>query len=304
MNHIHTRTRCGLLMVLATAITSGCMPEDPTQCQTSDDCFVDELCRFSRCVAVYAPSSADGAHPPNTPPGEDRQLPSRPWPDMETGYGIGDPLPADADMGEDASPDAAHTEEADMEMTETPPASPCAETPARPGEVVLHEVLVSVPQGEAGDANGDGIRDAYEDEFVEILNVSTQTIDLGGVSVANGDRPKFTFEAPYCLAPMEAVLVFGGPKGTPPQRWGEVQVFFSTTRLGFSNSGGEVNLLDPEGRILFGFTYEDAADTGSYQLWPEVTGGSFQPHDVVGGLPFSPATCTHGAALDTGCAAP
>ena len=46
--------------------------------------------------------------------------------------------------------------------------------------LILNEVLYDPPSGNAGDANGDGIRDANNDEFIEIVNVSNQSIDISG----------------------------------------------------------------------------------------------------------------------------
>ena len=36
--------------------------------------------------------------------------------------------------------------------------------------VVISEVLADPPTGEVGDANQDGQRDTYEDEFIELYN--------------------------------------------------------------------------------------------------------------------------------------
>lgn len=52
-----------------------------------------------------------------------------------------------------------------------------------PGLVVT-EVLFNVPR-EGGDANGDGERNATGDEFVELFNPTTATIDLAGYMICN-----------------------------------------------------------------------------------------------------------------------
>ena len=41
---------------------------------------------------------------------------------------------------------------------------------------VLNEVLYDPPSGSAGDANGDGVRDPNDDEFVEFVNDSDSII--------------------------------------------------------------------------------------------------------------------------------
>src|SRR5437867_9369322 len=40
--------------------------------------------------------------------------------------------------------------------------------------------LADPPEGPAGDANGDGVRNSSQDEFVEILNRSSAPIDISG----------------------------------------------------------------------------------------------------------------------------
>jgi hypothetical protein len=178
-------------------------------------------------------------------------------------------------------------------------ASGCA--PPRPGELVLHEVLARVPDGEAGDASGDGLRDAYGDEFVELVHVGAHAIELGGVTLLNGERVKHTFEA-MCLEPGAAIVVFGGAPGPGP--WDEgVFVVRSQSRLGLSNEAGAVGLRGADGGLLARFVYSDA-QAQSYVLWPEITGAALVPHEQAApGVLFSPGTCADGSPLADGCPA-
>jgi hypothetical protein len=75
--------------------------------------------------------------------------------------------------------------------------------------VVINEVLADATG--AGDANGDGVISASEDQFIEIVNTSEETVvDLGGWRVGDEGGLTFTFPAGYMLAPQAIVAVFGG----------------------------------------------------------------------------------------------
>ena len=45
--------------------------------------------------------------------------------------------------------------------------------------VVISEVLADPPSGLAGDANGDGVRNGYEDEFIELYNTGSEAVNIG-----------------------------------------------------------------------------------------------------------------------------
>lgn len=87
----------------------------------------------------------------------------------------------------------------------------CVSTPRAPmaGDLVINELLADPPAGVAGDANGDGARDSTADEFVELVNVSGQVLDLAGVVVADTTAVRYTFGA-RTLGCGAAVVVFGG----------------------------------------------------------------------------------------------
>lgn len=172
----------------------------------------------------------------------------------------------------------------------------------RAGELVIHEVLARVPDGEAGDASGDGARDAYGDEFVEVVNAGSRRVELGGVALLNGERAKHTFES-QCLAPGEAAVVFGGAVGAGPWPAG-VTALRAQARLGLSNSAGAVALRSADGALLARFVYSDSG-AHSYTLWPELVGVELIPHEQAApGRLFSPGTCADGSPLADGCPQP
>ncbi|MBI3073664.1 MAG: lamin tail domain-containing protein [Deltaproteobacteria bacterium] len=90
---------------------------------------------------------------------------------------------------------------------------------ASTADLVMTEVLYDPATGTAGDANKDGVTNASDDEFVEFVNTSGVTLDIGGLevrdSVAAPNTNKYTFACGTTLPAGGAAVVFGGgvPKG-------------------------------------------------------------------------------------------
>jgi uncharacterized protein (TIGR03437 family) len=86
--------------------------------------------------------------------------------------------------------------------------------------ITISEVLADVPPDDAstaaveGDANRDGVRNAGDDEFVELFNPSDSAVDLSGVRVSDAATDRFTFPPGTTLAAGRALVLFGG--GRPP----------------------------------------------------------------------------------------
>lgn len=151
-------------------------------------------------------------------------------------------------------------------------ASPTARLYPHP---VITEVFFNVPKGDHADANGDGLRQANADEFVELFNPHPKTINLRGYTITNrittyDDDTKrgvrFTFP-PLMMEPGTVVVVFNGfdttipgPVGTEkraPARRNEhfaaAYVFTidpSSRTSTFANGGDFVLLSDPHGNPI------------------------------------------------------
>ncbi len=159
-------------------------------------------------------------------------------------------------------------------------------TPRQRPRVVIEEALADPPDGPAGDANGDGVRDAYQDEFVEVLNADTMDVDMGGWALSDDDTPaagRFRFPKGTVLRPGERAVLFGGgrPAGLP----GHVFVDDGRVGDGLSNTGDLVLLTDTEGDTIStaGFGGADG------QSLVRLTEGVFAPHaDWPGRGAFSP----------------
>lgn len=126
--------------------------------------------------------------------------------------------------------------------------------------LLMTEVLYGMPTGTAGDANGDGQREQQgrTDEFVELVNVSTRTLDLSGVTVTNKNKAHYVFACGSTLAPKAAAVIFGG--GTPTGTFGGSFVDVAHPRAGadvgfdtlaqFSNNNDVVAVRSASGELL------------------------------------------------------
>src|SRR6185369_8542101 len=51
--------------------------------------------------------------------------------------------------------------------------------------LIINEYLADPPAGPPGDANGDGITNSTQDEFVELVNNGTSPVDIGGFTISD-----------------------------------------------------------------------------------------------------------------------
>jgi hypothetical protein len=157
-----------------------------------------------------------------------------------------------------------------------------------PPYVVINEVLVDPSSGPEGDSNGDGVRDTYEDEFIELVNRGHDPVDLSGWRLGPHGGEAFTFPQGTVLAPGEYLAVFGGgePTGLP----GEALTADGRLGSGLSNSAGRLLLIDPAGPdTLQDLSYQDWDTDASFVKEPEGS-GSFVDHAVRYGARFSPTS--------------
>ncbi len=77
-------------------------------------------------------------------------------------------------------------------------------------KLVITEIMFDVPKGDAGDANGDGIRGSHSDEFIEIYNTDSVLINLSGYQILDKvSVPVFTFPIGAAINPGQFAVVFG-----------------------------------------------------------------------------------------------
>ncbi len=156
----------------------------------------------------------------------------------------------------------------------------------QPPPVVINEVLVDPASGPEGDANGDGIRDTYHDEFIEIVNRGTVTVDISGWETGPAGSDPFVFPEGTRLAPGEYTVVFGG--GSPVSPPG--QAFTADGRLGsgLTNTEGRVLLVDPAAAdTIQDISWEGWDTDGAWTRAPEGW-GTFAEHSSIVEARFSP----------------
>lgn len=152
--------------------------------------------------------------------------------------------------------------------------------------LVINEIFADPATDLSGDANGDGTRDAYDDEFVEIINNGITEVDISGFTISDASSIRHTFPSGTIIYPNESIVVFGG--GVPTGISGTVQTA-STGSLLLNNSGDIITIMNGSA-IIASYTYgTEGGDDQSIGRNPDITGG-FEKHSsfAPGGALYSP----------------
>ena len=164
---------------------------------------------------------------------------------------------------------------------------------------LINEVLYDPETGDAGDANGDGTRDANGDEFIEFFN-SGPEMDMSGYSLSDASQVRHVFPA-GTVVPLNGVLVLFG-SGSPTGNFGGAVVqTASTGSINMNNAGDFVTLQDTSGNIVLTFDVEPLSNNPneSYTRNPDLT-GEFVQHsgiEVANGALYSPGTMLDGSSF-------
>ena len=148
-----------------------------------------------------------------------------------------------------------------------------------PSVLIINEVLYDPGPELLGDANGDGSRDAYEDEFIEFINTGDRPLNAGGLTIY--DEQSFQQGTPRHLIPDNTVIpaggalvIFGG--GIPTGDFGGavVQVANGYDQQLNINNSGEVIRVFSQGEEILSFDCAPLSDNpnASYTRSPDVTG--------------------------------
>lgn len=257
----------------------GCGEAD-LECRHASECPSQHACMKHVCKPLDLVEVVPAASEPEPQPQPQPNHSDEPAPDV------------DATAGDDAS------SMVDAPIDPLPP-HPCAQARApQAGDLVINEVYANVAPGDAGDANGDGVRDAYSDEFVEIVNVGTDTLKLDTVALFVGTTLKFRFDEPYCLQPSRGLVVFS--RGTPSLS-PDISVITADTRLTLTNAGGSVQLKRDQ-TVLDRFDWGEGPQTSMVRQ-PELSFSGIPTSHEVCGLLWSPGRCCDGQPLESGCGA-
>ena len=162
---------------------------------------------------------------------------------------------------------------------------------------IINEVLYDPPAGDnIGDANGDGARDANEDEFIEFYNSGLE-IDISGYTItdnrpADGEQLRHTFPTGSIIPANGVLVLFGG--GNPSGDFGNSVVqTASEGMLNMNNTGDLVTMYDTCGDVILTFDVEPLSNNPneSYTRSPDITGETFEEHAGIAssnGALFSP----------------
>jgi hypothetical protein len=170
--------------------------------------------------------------------------------------------------------------------------------------VVINEYLADPPDGNAGDANGDGSRSSSQDEFVEIVNRTSEPIDLSQWRLLDEEEVRHVFAAGTIVPPFETALVFGGGKPAGPfGNAADNRLVFVASSGGLSlNNGGDIiRLEDSSGRVVQEIRIGAGEGSANQSLnrEPDVDGPNFSRHTLLDsrGRLFSPGTKASGEAF-------
>lgn len=179
-------------------------------------------------------------------------------------------------------------------------------------DVLINEALADPPDGIAGDANRDGIRDSSDDEFIELINTTTHDIDISGYqlrsrsSSTTTDMLRHTFAAGTILPACAGSVVFGGGTLNPndPAFAGALVIRASSGSLSLTNGGGTLTLRDSTGEMITSLSWGGSTGLSgdanqSMTRWPDVNGNFIEHQSAIGsdGRSFSPGTRVNGTAF-------
>ncbi len=164
--------------------------------------------------------------------------------------------------------------------------------------IVINEILADPAAGLAGDANKDGVRSASGDEFVEILNYGSNSVDLTGWSLSDGSAIRHVFPSAAELLPYQYLAVFGG--GLPHLN-GVFWQLASTGTLSLNNTNETIFLRDADAYPVDQIHYGSEGDKDqSLTRFPEGTSQIFAGHKSLpqsAGAAFSPGMSVDGTPL-------
>ncbi len=150
----------------------------------------------------------------------------------------------------------------------------------------INEILAD-PSSSEGDANGDGISNTSEDEFVEIYNASGTALDISNWVLADAVRDRHVFPAGTIIPVEETIVVFGG--GIPITVPGIVQIA-SSGSLGLNNGSDTVVIKDNFGTEILKQGYSISGNIDQSIAREADLIGVFNKHTAIKSNPknFSP----------------
>lgn len=158
------------------------------------------------------------------------------------------------------------------------------------GTLLINEIMADPG---TFDSNGDGTASYVDDEYLEIVNIGTGSIDLSGARLSDAVGVRFTFPAGTTLGAGKALVVFGG--GNPAAIPG-VPVFASPLQL--NNTGDSISIHAAGGTLLAAASFgREGGKDQSLVRSPDKTDSPFVEHKTVSAAAGSPGKKTNGTAF-------
>lgn len=150
----------------------------------------------------------------------------------------------------------------------------------------INEILAD-PSSSMGDANGDGISNTSEDEFIEIYNASGTTLDISNWVLADAVRDRHIFPAGTIIPVEETIVIFGG--GKPITVPGIVQIA-SSGSLGLNNGSDTIVIKNDFGTEILKQEYSISGNIDQSIARKADLIGAFNKHSTIQSNPenFSP----------------
>ena len=172
--------------------------------------------------------------------------------------------------------------------------------------ILLNEILYDPNNvGLEGDANGDGVYVHDEDEFIELVNVSNENIDISGYEFYDNENlatgmPNHVVPPGTVIFPQKAYVVFGG--GNPTGNFGNAIVHTSSaSEFNLNNSGDTLTIKNDIGQDILYFYINSnisANPDESYNRSSDVNFcDDFVQHSTVSNVLFSPGTKLDGTSF-------
>ncbi len=174
-------------------------------------------------------------------------------------------------------------------------------------QLIINEVLYDPSNiGLAGDANGNGVYGQTEDEFIELLNYGTSSLNVSGFQIWDDTLiGTMVYKIPMgIIIPANgALVIFGG--GTPVGGFGGAIVLADTgvSGLSFGNTLEKIAIRDSLGKTILFFDSDALSNNPdeSYTRSPDFT-GAFVQHASLNPRKFSPGTKLDGSPFSIGLA--
>lgn len=178
----------------------------------------------------------------------------------------------------------------DFKISSSGPVAPIA------GDIVINEFLAA---DNMSDANCDGQTTGTNDEFIELVNVSSKVLDLQGVSIADLIGVTHIFGPNTILAPGKAIVVYAGGTSMCLDVDGVIangDGMHASQGLRLNDLGDTLTIKNGAGDTLITLTYPGQTLNVSSNRSPDITGATFINHDTVPGAAgaFSPGKRSNG----------